>query len=109
MAKGKRDKAEVAAIETKSLLDVAWRSYQAGDMVIARRAAKLLLAGGGKEADEAVAKKLGKQLFAPGHEADARQVAADLIERTNPPPKPFLLGGAALLIWAVLLAIASRG
>lgn len=99
----------MAKTETKSLLDVAWRSYQAGDMVMARRAARLVIAGGGKEVDEVLAKKLGKQLFAVGHEATAAQVAADLIVRTNPPPKPFLLGAAALLIWVVLLLIASRG
>ena len=112
MAKGKRskaDKPEAAHADGKSLLDVAWRAYQAGDMVLARRASKLVLAGGAKEADEALAKKLGKELFAAGHEADARQVAADLIHRTNPAPKPFLLAGAAALIWVVLLAIAARG
>jgi hypothetical protein len=115
MAKGKRsksdklDKAEVLAADGKSLLDVAWRSYQAGDMVLARRAAKLVLAGASKDADEAVAKKVGKELFAEGYVADARQVAQDLITRTNPPPKPFLLAGAAALIWVVLLLIANRG
>ncbi len=111
MAKGKRgkqDKAETAGSEGKSLLDVAWRAYQAGDVVVARRAAKLVLAGGAKEADEALARKLGKELFAAGHETNSQEVARDLIERTNPPPKPFLLAGAAALIWVVLLAIASR-
>ena len=112
MAKGKRgksDKLEAAGAEGKCLLDVAWRAYQAGDMVVARRAAKLVLAGAAKDADEVFAKKLGKELFSSTTEADARRVAADLVERTNPPPKPFLLAGAAALIWVVLLAIASRG
>ncbi len=109
MAKGKRDKVEPAGAENKSLLEVAWRSYQAGDMVMARRAAKLVLAGGAKDADEVLAKKLGKELFAAGHEADARQVATDLVARTNPPGKPYLLAGAAALIWVVLLLIAHRG
>jgi hypothetical protein len=114
MAKGKRkpdkqDKAEPVAAPGKSLLDAAWKAYQAGDMVMARRAARLVLAGGAKDADEALAKKLGKELFAEGHVADARQVAQDLLNRTNPAPKPFLLAGAAALIWVVLLAIAHRG
>ncbi len=116
MAKGKRGKADKveaslfdAKAEGKSLLDVAWRSYQAGDMVMARRAARLVLAGGAKDADEVLAKKLGKELFAASHEATASEVAADLVKRTNPPPKPFLLAGAAALIWVVLLAIANRG
>ena len=115
MAKGKRNKAdkldklEPAGADGKSLLDVAWRAYQAGDVVLARRAAKLVMAGGAKDADEVLAKKLGKELFAAGHETDARQVAQDLITRTNPAPKPFLLAGAAALIWVVLLAIANRG
>ena len=45
MAKGKRNKAdkldkpEPAGADGKSLLDVAWRAYQAGDVVLARRAA----------------------------------------------------------------------
>lgn len=112
MAKGKRDKAdkvEVASAEGKSLLDVAWRAYEAGDMVLTRRAAKLLLAGAAKDADETLAKKVGKQLFAVGHETNAREVAQDLLERTNPAPKPFLLAGAAALIWVLLLVIANRG
>ena len=115
MAKGKRgkpdkqDKSEPVALEGRSLLEVAWRSYQAGDMVQARRAARLVLAGGAKPADDALAKKLGRELFSAGHEADAQQVAQDLITRTNLPPKPFLLAGAAALIWVLLLAIANRG
>ena len=115
MAKGKRGKSdnqvksEPASADGKSLLDVAWRSYQAGDMVVARRAARLVLAGGAKDADEVLAKKLGKELFAAGHVADARQVAQDLVNRTNPAPQPFLLAGAAALIWVVLLMIANRG
>ena len=111
MAKGKRgksDKLEAAGAEGKSLLEVAWRAYQDGDMVLARRAAKLVLAGAAKDADEALAKKLGKELFSSTSDADARRVAQDLVDRTNPAPKPFLLAGAAALIWVVLLAIASR-
>lgn len=111
MAKGKRGKQEPAAEVSagKSLLDVAWKAYQAGDVVLARRASKLLLAGAAKDADETLAKKLGKEFFAAGHVADARQVAAELVMRTQPPLKPFILAGAAALIWLVLLAIASRG
>src|SRR4029079_3922387 len=101
MAKGKRgksEKTEAVASEGKSLLEVAWRAYQAGDMVLARRASKLVLAGANKGADEPSAKKLGKELFAAGHETNAREVAQDLLNRTNPAPKPFLLAGAAALI-----------
>lgn len=113
MAKGKRNKAEaVVAAEApagRSLLEVAWKAYQAGDMVVARRASRLVLAGAARDADEVVAKKLGKDFFAAGHVTDARQVAQELLQRTNPPLKPYLLAGAAALIWVVLLVIAHRG
>lgn len=92
----------------KSLLEVAWKAYAAGDQVTARRAAQLVLAGAAKDADEAQAKKIGKELFAAGYEADARTVATEIVTRTKMPPKPFLLALAAGLIWVVLLLIATR-
>ena len=106
MAKAQSDKSEKAE---GGLLEVAWKAYGAGDLVTARRAAQLLLAGAAKDADEALAKKVGKELFTPDYVADARTVAAELVMRTKTPPKPFLLMGAALLIWVVLLLIANRG
>ncbi len=111
MAKGKRNKSEAAQLDSggKALLDVAWRAYEAGDTVLARRAAKLLLAGAPKEADESLAKKLAKQLFVGGIEADARQVATELTARTRSAPKPYLFALMALAIWLVMIAIANRG
>ncbi len=92
----------------KSLLGVAWTAYQAGDQVVARRAAQLLLAGASKDADEAQAKKIGKELFVTDQVADAKAVAAEILLRTRMPPKPFLLAAAAGLIWLVLMLIATR-
>ena len=110
MAKGKRNRSEAPKADSggKSLLDVAWRAYEAGDAVIARRAAKLLLAGAGKDSDEAVAKKVGKQLFVGAPEVDAKQVAAELIARTRVAPKPYLFALMAAAIWLIMLAIANR-
>lgn len=91
-----------------SLLEVAWKAYAAGDVVTARRAAQLLLAGASKDADEAWARKIGKELFTADFKADARAVATELVTRTRMPPRPFLLAAAAGLIWAVLMLIANR-
>ena len=111
MAKAKRNKPEpvAAATDSKSLLDVAWRAYEAGDSVLARRAAKLLLSDGPREADESLAKKLGRQLFVGGPEVDARAVAAEISARTNTALKPYLFGALAAVIWVLLVLIAQRG
>lgn len=110
MAKAKRNKAEAGQPDggAKSLLDVAWRAYEAGDSLLARRAAKLLLAGQPREADESLAKKLSKQLFVGVPEADARQVAAELAARTKVAPKPYLFALMAAAIWLLMIAIAHR-
>jgi hypothetical protein len=112
MGKSKRNKAESqASIEQaagKSLLDVAWRAYEAGDSVMARRAANLLLAGAGKDADEAVAKRVGKQLFATSVEVDARQVATELVARTKMAPKPYYFALMTAALWLFMVLIANR-
>ena len=114
MAKGKRNKADSApdpgsAEKPKSLLDDAWRAYEAGDSVLARKASALLLASAPKEADESLAKKLGKQLFVGVADADAKQVATELAARTKATAKPLLFAVMAAAIWLGLLAIATRG
>lgn len=110
MAKAKRNKAEAAPLDggAKSLLEVAWRAYEAGDCVLVRRAAKLLLAGQPGEADESLAKKLSKLLFVAAGEADAKQVATELAARTRVAPKPYLFALMAAAIWLLMIAIAHR-
>ena len=111
MAKGKRNKEEAPPADSgaKSLLDVAWRAYQAGNSVLARKAANLLLSGTPKEADESLAKKLGKQLFVGKPEdSSAKQVATELSARTRMAAKPYLFALMAAAIWLVMVAIANR-
>ena len=111
MAKPKRDKPvrDEPASEAeapKSVLEAAWQAFQAGDVVLARRAARQVIAGP-READEAAAKKLARVLFA-GQEATATQVAEDIALRTGVPPRPYWFALVAALIWVGLLLLSRR-
>ena len=110
MAKAKRIKSEPAPVVSgaASLLDVAWRAYEAGDTVLARRAARLVLAGASRDADEAVAKKVSKLLFVGVPDADARQVATELNARTKVALRPYLFALMAAAIWLFMIVIANR-
>jgi hypothetical protein len=110
MAKGNRNKSEAEPTPGgRSLLEVAWNAYEAGDAVLARRAAKRVLAGAASGADEALAKKISKQLFVGAGETDARQVAAELAARTRVAAKPYAFALLAAAIWWVMIALAHRG
>src|SRR3954454_1835466 len=105
MAKSKRNKPEEASAQSdgSSLLEVAWRAYEAGDAVMARRAAKLVLSGGAKASDESVARRLGPVLFVGAPPVDARQVAAEIAARTRSDYKPYVFVVIAAVIWVLLV------
>lgn len=124
MAKSKRAKkdkseattpeaaAEVPAIvagEKGSLLSVAFSAFQAGDMVLARKAAQRVKEGCGGTHESAAVEKVAKALFLPGASlpTDPQVVAAELVSRTEGPGKPFLFALLSAGLWVLLVALAA--
>lgn len=115
MAKKKKQQKADGAAEAKaeaggSALEVAWRAYQAGDVVTARAGAQQLLTGAPTPRDASFAQKLAPELFgrkdAP---ADVATVAAELKARTQPFSKAYWFAAVTAFVFAVLLLIARRG
>ncbi len=105
MAK-KQDKAQGPA---KALTQAAWDALSAGDALTARRLASAVLGGKAGEDEAGAAKKVGKLLAAEGEKAleEPAEVARAVLQRTRAPPKAFLLGGVAALIYLLLLVLAT--
>ena len=117
MAKKKKDKqakvAEAAAPESNgqagSVLEQAWLSYQAGDMVTARLGAHELLTGKATPRDETFAQKLAPELFGKKDAPqDVPTVAKELERRTNPPINAYWFAALAVGVFIVLLLISRR-
>jgi hypothetical protein len=117
MAKKKKNKAaateaapEQGTPTAGSVLEQAWKAYQAGDMVTARAGAAQLLSGAPTPRDQSYAERLAPELFgrkdAP---TDVAAVAVELKGRTAPYPKAYLFAAVAAFVFAVLLLIARRG
>lgn len=96
----------------KSLLELAWRQYQAGDVLLARRTARRLLGTAPTAADEQAAREIGRELVAaPAKGATAsapgaHELARMIEERTAPPPKAYLFALMAAAVIAVMIALA---
>lgn len=115
MAKKKKQQKGEGAAETRaasggSALELAWRAYQAGDVVTARAVAKQLASGTPAPRDASFAEKLAPELFgrkdAPG---DVAAVAGELKARTLPFSKAYWFAAVTAFVFAVLLLIARRG
>jgi hypothetical protein len=92
----------------RSVLEGAFLAYTQGDMVTARKGARMVL-DGPQPADEEYAKHtLASEMFVGASEAGAKEVAAELLKRTGVFPKAYLLGGLAAAIYVLMLFIASR-
>jgi hypothetical protein len=93
-----------------SVLEQAWRAYQAGDVVTARAGCAQLLGGSPTPRDVSFAEKLAPELFgrkdAP---TDVAAVASELKLRTSPYPKSYWFAAVTAAVFAVLLLIARRG
>ncbi|MBI3183700.1 MAG: hypothetical protein HYZ28_16300 [Myxococcales bacterium] len=91
------------------MLRLAFEAYEAGDVVMARRAAHRVLSE--KEpASDAEARELAKSLFAPGKEKEkptAKEVAEEILSRTEVPRKAYLFAAIAAAIILLMLALAA--
>jgi hypothetical protein len=124
MAKGRQKRKEresagdepalVAKALPGSLLSLAFQSYEAGDMVLARRAAKAALAKEPTAKDVEAARKIAPALFDPPVGKDAppvpnspKDVAQELLARTEVAAKPYLFVavGVALIVLLIVLAL----
>ncbi|MFZ5470492.1 MAG: hypothetical protein ACOZIN_13735 [Myxococcota bacterium] len=90
-----------------SLLRAAFEAYEAGDVVQARRAAKRALADF-SPADKNAAKELGKKLFADSKvPTEPRELAEELLRRTEIHWKPYVFAGVALAIILLMIVLAA--
>jgi hypothetical protein len=102
MAKAAKEKEK----DGRSTLDAAFRAFQAGDAVGARRLAKQVIAAPSPD-DEAAVKRVAKGLLGDdAQDAHAETLAAEIVKRTQPIRLPYLwaLGGA--VAYALLLTLA---
>ncbi len=107
MAKKSKNKDRPAEPKDRSVLESAFVAYQAGDMVTARKGAKMVLASP-QPADEAYAPRLVKELFVEDREAGAKDAAQELLTRTGVFPKAYVFAGVAAAVYVLMLLIASR-
>lgn len=111
MAKGdKRKEKQKPPREARpgSLLKLAFEAYQQGDPVLARRAARRVLAAPA-EASEAEARELGKILFPPElakEKPTAEEVAREIISRTQVVKKAYLFALVGALVIALMIFLA---
>ncbi len=87
-----------------SHLAAAFHAFQHGDSVATRRHAQAVLDGRGTNADGEAAKQLATTLALAKNLPE--DVAADLISRTQVPPKSFAFAGLAAAIFVLLLTLA---
>lgn len=107
MAKSQKDRSD-----GKSALEAAYRAYETGDVVTARRTAKHVIAGATAD-DQAAAKRVAKLLHGEDDkgEAQAELLAGEIVKRTSPILRPYLwaLGGAAAYALLLTLALVRYG
>lgn len=103
MAKGNKQE------PSRSVLKLAYESFQRGDMVQARQLAQAVLDGKVGRDDEKAAVELAKTLSVEGHSImeNPSAVAIELISRTKVPPRSYLLVAAvaATFLGLVILAV----
>lgn len=99
---------ESGAAAPRSYSAAAFEALAAGDAVTARRLANELSAGKAGPDEANGVRKVAKELSAQGAPvAETPQgVAQELLARTRAPPKAYLLGGVAALVYAALLLLA---
>lgn len=93
----------------RSYSGAAFDALMAGDAVTARRLANELGAGKAGPDEANGVKKVAKELSAEAVQvAETPQaVAQELLARTRPPPKAYLLGGVAAAVYLLLLTLAT--
>jgi hypothetical protein len=103
MAKGNKQD------QSKSVLRVAYESFQRGDMVQARQLAKAVLEGKVGKDDEKAASELAKTLSIEGAVVaeTPTAVANELISRTIVPPRPYLFVAAVAATFVALVILAA--
>lgn len=96
------------AAKALSPLKLAFQAYEAGDAVMTRKAAREVLRAPEK-ASEAEARELGKRLFDPAAKkepATPKEVAEELLARTEVPRKAYLFVLLAAAVIALMVTLA---
>jgi hypothetical protein len=107
MAKAAKEKDK----DGRSTLDAAFRAFQAGDAVGARRLAKQVIQAPTGD-DQAAVKRVAKGLVGDdAQDAHAETLAAEIVKRTRPIRLPYLwaVGGALAYALLVVLALVRYG
>jgi hypothetical protein len=107
MAKGKREKPEQKP--SRSVLQLAWDRFEAGDVVEARRLANAVLQGTVGADEPEAATRLARQMSGDPSLAVPETVdgvARAIIARTRPLPRSYLFAALALTVLGLLVTLA---
>ncbi len=112
MAKAQKKRKMPAKAQPGSPLKVAFECYEAGDALLARKAARQVLAMAPEERArlESEAKKMARKLFPPDENRPAptvEDVAREIAARTEVPPKAYLFAPVAAAIIGLMVLLAA--